>query len=105
MRLRQYHDADLERRLTRRYSALMPDDAAEVRLEFTSEEDGKSREKSFFKIEVVPVELDPAPGLKGRILFGDREQRQAAGLLRTIARVAARRYKLMPDRCTAGVCE
>lgn len=72
-RLQQYRDAGLEQRLTHRYSKQLASGEACP--------DGK---KSFFRIWVVPVELDIPTGLNRRIQFSDRTQRREE-ILKTIA--------------------
>jgi predicted acylesterase/phospholipase RssA len=76
IRLRQYRDADLERRLTEHYSEVIPVGTASVPY-------GQEEHKSF-RMWVAPVELDLPVGLNARIMFADRSQRRAE-ILKTIA--------------------
>lgn len=89
LKLQQYRDADMERRLTERYSEMLAPGCAQVSLKIPAPDveggdEHATIDKKFFKIDVIPVELDIPSGLNGRILFGDREQRRAE-VLRTIA--------------------
>jgi predicted acylesterase/phospholipase RssA len=76
VKLRQYRDADLERRLTERYSQVIPAGTASVPY-------GQGGRKSY-RMWVAPIELDLPVGLNARIMFADRTQRRAE-ILKTIA--------------------
>jgi len=86
IKLRQYKDADLERRLIERYTRAIPSETpeGEFRCVMRAPLRGEQLDKEFFRMWVAPVELELPVGLNGRIMFADREQRRAE-ILRTIA--------------------
>ena len=76
MRLREFRDADLERRLTERYSQVIPAGAAAVPYAQGGRES--------YRMWVAPVELELPVGLNARIMFANRTERRTE-ILKTIA--------------------
>lgn len=72
LQLQRYRDATIERKLTRIISATMPPNRGTVEIEI----DGVSRK--FFKAEIIPIELEYAPDLNRKFLFGEKMDRRAA---------------------------
>jgi predicted acylesterase/phospholipase RssA len=99
--LRQFRDADLERRLTHHYTQVIP--VLKSGKKITSEDakiankDEAGSERSFFRIWVAPVELELPLGLNSRICFANRTERRAE-ILRTIAQGCRAALQVMiPD--------
>ena len=99
--LRQFRDADLERRLTHHYTKVIPDEKSRnkpIAADKTDSADEQADfEKSYFRIWVAPVELELPLGLNSRICFASRMQRRAE-ILRTIAQGCRAALQVMiPD--------
>jgi predicted acylesterase/phospholipase RssA len=98
IKLRQYRDADLERRLTERYTKSIPAGKAVVAVS-----DAKGGH-DFFRIWVAPVELELPLGLNTRIMFAERTERRAE-VLRTIAQGCRAALQVMIADAIKETCD
>jgi predicted acylesterase/phospholipase RssA len=101
-KLRQFRDADLERRLTHHYTHVIPPAATrgaapQCRHQVEFDTDKGKKKQSFYRIWIAPIELEMPLGLNQRIIFSNRVERRAE-ILHTLAQGCRAALQVMiPD--------